>query len=223
WPGTLPGRPHPSRTRWRSVPQMPQWLTSRSTSRGPTSGTGSSCTEMSPGPRYTAASMVAGTSAVTNPLGEGEVVGRGLEHHAHAPHACTTSSPRRVASQKGLVSSWTKGRGWPSIISGPAQEERARRHALAARDETGRRTFHLACGGAAQLAHSLGDEVEAVDVGLGHAAARGVHRQRTVGPLDVPFVGERASLASFAEPVALERQRHERAEGVVELGHVDVG
>ena len=59
-------------------------------------------------------------------------------------------------------------------------------------------------------------------VGLRHAPARGVGRQATVGPLESAVVGEVGALAPLAESVALERQRDERAEGVVDLGHVDV-
>src|SRR5207247_3944259 len=67
----------------------------------------------------------------------------------------------------------------------------------------------LAGGGAADLAHALGDEVEAVHVRLRHAAARGVHRQAPVGPLDGAVAREVGALATLAESVALERERSE--------------
>src|SRR5436305_2361383 len=54
WPPTVPGRPHPSRTTWMSVPQTPQWLTSTSTSPGPGAGTGLDPTVISPLAPYTA-------------------------------------------------------------------------------------------------------------------------------------------------------------------------
>ena len=44
-----------------------------------------------------------------------------------------------------------------------------------------------------------------------------------VGPLDGAVVGERPALAPLAEAVALERERDQRAERVVELRDLHVG
>ncbi len=61
------GAPQPSTNMCRSLPQTPQWLTSRSTSCGPSSGTGRSSTATSRGPRYTAARIVAGRAPAVFP------------------------------------------------------------------------------------------------------------------------------------------------------------
>ena len=42
------GWPHPSRTKWMSLPQMPQWLTAMRTSPEPSTGTGRTSTATSP-------------------------------------------------------------------------------------------------------------------------------------------------------------------------------
>ncbi len=55
------GRAQPSITMWRSVPQIPQWLTSISASRGPSSGSARSSTAMVRAPRFTAARIVVGS------------------------------------------------------------------------------------------------------------------------------------------------------------------
>src|SRR5262249_8567851 len=52
------GRPQPSSTRCRSLPQMPQWLTSTMASSAAGSGTGRSSTTITPGRWYTAAGIV---------------------------------------------------------------------------------------------------------------------------------------------------------------------
>ena len=59
-------------------------------------------------------------------------------------------------------------------------------------------------------------------VGLGHAAARGVGGKATVGPLEGAAIGELGAFAALAEAVALEGERNEGTEGVVDLGHLDV-
>ena len=75
--------------------------------------------------------------------------------------------------------------------------------------------------GAAHLAHALVDQVEAVDVRLGEAAARGVDRQ-PAAQLERAALGEGGALAAPAEAVALQGERDQRGEGVVELGDRDV-
>src|SRR5690242_14634116 len=102
------------------------------------------------------------------------------------------------------------------------KDERARRNALAAGDETGGRAVDLAGRRAAHLTHALDDQVEAVHVRLRHAAARGVGRQPAVRPLERAVLGERGTLAALAEAVALERERDQRAERVVDLRDRDV-
>ena len=52
---------------------------------------------------------------------------------------------------------------------------------------------------------------------------RGVGRQPAVRPLERAVLGEGGALAALAEAVALERQRDQRAERVVELRDRDVG
>ena len=76
---------------------------------------------------------------------------------------------------------------------------------------------------AAHLANSLEHEVEPVDVRLRHPAAARVRRQPPVGPLERAVVGERGALTAAAEAVALEGQRHEWAERVVDLRDLHVG
>src|SRR5579885_3395835 len=57
------------------------------------------------------------------------------------------------------------------MTSVPAQQERARRHHVAAGHERELRARHLIHRRAADLARGLDDEVDAVDVGLREAAA----------------------------------------------------
>ena len=57
-PRSSPAVPQPSSTKCRSEPQTPQWLTSSSTSSGPSSGTGSLLDRDLAGPMKTAASQV---------------------------------------------------------------------------------------------------------------------------------------------------------------------
>ena len=59
-PSMTPARPPHSRRKWRSEPQIPQWLTSRSSSPGPGCGVGRSSTATSRRPMNTAAGMVSG-------------------------------------------------------------------------------------------------------------------------------------------------------------------
>src|SRR5581483_4411540 len=101
------------------------------------------------------------------------------------------------------------------------QHERARGHALSARDEGALRSGDLRTRLAADLPGGLDAQVEAVDVGLGHAATTRVRGQPAV-ELEVAVGAEREPFAARAEPVALERQRYERAERVVELRDVHV-
>src|SRR5262245_3923047 len=58
-----PGRAYRSRTRCRSVPQIPQCETSTRTSVAPGTGTSTARTSMTPSPTYTAAGMSRGTAA----------------------------------------------------------------------------------------------------------------------------------------------------------------
>lgn len=88
-------------------------------------------------------------------------------------------------------------------------------------DETGRGAGDLGGAGAAQLFDALVDEVEAVDVGLAEPAAPGVHRQPPAD-LQRAALGERAALAAPAEAVALQRERYEGGERVVDLGDVHI-
>src|SRR5262249_21701654 len=122
---------------------------------------------------------------------------------------------------------WTPGRrdreARSSVPSLPPQQHGAGRNALAAGDETALRVHHLRSRGPAHLAHALEHEAEAVHVRLRHAAAGGVGRKPAVGPLERAVLGERRTLAALAEAVALERERDQRAERVVDLRDVDVG
>ena len=77
--------------------------------------------------------------------------------------------------------------------------------------------------GAAHLAHALDDEVEAVHVRLGHPAAAVFDREPAAGTRALPPSVNGAALAAAAEAVALQGERDERAERVVDLGDVDVG
>src|SRR5579863_2330559 len=156
------------------------------------------------------------------------------------------SSPRRVPSQKKLPSSSTAGMRKPSsdgprlatyppenaaallmcvfllfVFSAP-QEQGARGDALTRGHEAGLGPVDLGRRGAAHLTDPFVDEVEAVHVRLGEPAPGGVHRQRSLLPLEVAVLGHGTGLAALAESVALERQQDERREGVVDLRYGDV-
>src|SRR2546422_1942586 len=136
------------------------------------------------------------------------------------------SWPAAVPSQKGPETSSISGSRASVVTPAPrlsaAQEEGAGGNALAAGDQAGLRPLDLGGGRAPHLAHTFGDEVEAVHVRLRHAPARRVHGEAAVGPFDVPILGEGGPLAPAAESVALQGERDEGAEGVVDLGHLDV-
>src|SRR2546426_4784999 len=89
------------------------------------------------------------------------------------------------------------------------EQQRARGHALAAGDQARAGVRDLGRGRPPQLAHTLGDQVEAVDVRLRHASTGRADRETPVGPLDGSVVGEVGALAALAEPVSLEGERDE--------------
>src|SRR2546426_4526803 len=102
-----------------------------------------------------------------------------------------------------------------------SEEERARRHHVAAGDERELRARYLVERRAADLPRRLDDEVDAVDIRLGEAPAARVAREPPAH-LQPVVLDERARLARLAEAVLLERGEHERREGVVELRHLHV-
>src|SRR5580658_6940460 len=80
---------------------------------------------------------------------------------------------------------------------------------------------HLVGGGAAQLAHRLGDVVHAVNIRLPDQATVGVDRQ-AAAELDVAVLDEVLRFTTAAEAEALELLEHLRGEGVVEHGELHV-
>src|SRR4051812_33162347 len=118
-------------------------------------------------------------------------MGRG--GHAYRPLAvnrCISSSPRAQPAQNGAVSgSSTAGSRKPgspaslTLTSGPEQEC-AGGDVVGAGDEARVSVGDLVGGGPTQLAHALEDVVEAVDVGLAEAPARGVRGEPSVRPFE---------------------------------------
>src|SRR5437899_11584442 len=98
------------------------------------------------------------------------------------------------------------------------EQQRARRHHVAAGYERELRARHLVERRAADLPRRFDDEVDAVDVRLTQASPARVAREPPA-QLEPMVLDERARLARLAEAVLLERGEDERREGVVALRH----
>src|SRR3954452_14766907 len=145
--------------------------------------------------------------------------GRGGKRSSpHAAQACTRSSPRRAWSQNGAPSASVTG---DSIGGSTPQEQRGGGDALAGGDEAGGGAGNLGGAGAAELLDALGDEVEPVDVGLAEPAATRVQGQPPAD-LQRAALRERPALAPAAEAVALQGERYQRRERVVDLRDVHI-
>src|SRR6516162_6808778 len=95
---------------------------------------------------------------------QGHIGRGGKRRRPQLAQTCILSSPWAVPSQKGALSASTSGNGASSITALPLpQQQGAGRDALAARDERRFRPLDLARRGAADLASSLGDQVDAVN------------------------------------------------------------
>ena len=114
-------------------------------------------------------------------------IGRGGIRRVPQPaQAWTTSRSSAQAAQKPAASgSSVSGSSQPAAVidpgtrPSPAQEQGRGGHPLAARHDAAGCVGDLAGGGAPHLSDGLGDEVEAVDVGLGHAGARSIDGEAT--------------------------------------------
>ena len=83
------------------------------------------------------------------------------------------------------------------------------------------RTVDLVDRLASDLADSLKDVVHAVDIRLAEQTAMGIDGERAL-EVDMAFPDEVPRLAGLAEAIALELHEDDRAEVLVDRGHVDL-
>src|SRR6516162_11541764 len=104
---------------------------------------------------------------------------------------------------------------------GRSEDQAAGGHACSRRDEHVLDVVDLVVGSTAHLAHTLGDAVHAVDIGLAEQPAVGVDRQLPTERQPI-HGGEVLGFTTPAETEFLELREHERREMVVDEGGLDV-